>query len=390
MFYQFPPVGDRIITSQKSHSKIPPFFVLESMRFYQSGTAALSAALTATLTATLAASVGATKAFGSGDKAEVILPAYACPDLVSAAIYAGVKPVLVDLEEDRPWLDLGLLEAAITQNTVAIVAVNLFGIAERWEQLRLLAKKHELILIEDSAQYFPGKGVMPEQGGDLVVFSFGRGKPVSLLGGGAVLCRDASLFEYLVLPKPVAMSIRDKLSFILKASLYNVMISPYLYWLPQSLPFLHLGETRYHALSEIIAMDSQRLKLLANNIGRYQDDSGSAGCREIMDAVLDNVEAVIDLPKVCGMEGNRRLLRYPLLIDPTSRLKIHHALKKLGVGVSTMYPTSLVNLPGLEHIFEGKQKYPNAEKFAAMILTISVKACINRTDVKKLNNAFSP
>jgi len=381
MFYQLPPVGDQVLTSKRSRSTLPSFFLSDATRFYQSGTAALGAALGAVLSSA--------KAVKSCAQAEVILPAYACPDLISAAIYAGVKPILVDLEENRPWLALNLLEQAITQNTIAIVAVNLFGLAERWASLRALSKKHELVLIEDSAQYFPGKNEAAEQEGDLVIFSFGRGKPVSLLGGGAVLCRDSRLFKYLVSPKAVAITARDKFSFILKSKLYNVMISPYLYWVPQSLPFLHLGETRYHELAEITAMDSQRLDLLMANIVQYQNNDWSIECRKIMKLMLGSIGGVIDLPEICGVKNNRRLLRYPLLVEPTSRARVYHALTKLGLGASTMYPTSLVNVAGLEHVFDDKQKYPNAEKFASMILTISVKACVSDKHIKKMRDVFN-
>ena len=56
--------------------------------------------------------------------------------------------------------------------------------------LRPLADAAGAVLIEDSAQAFPRDGGGDFWQGDLVVLSFGRGKPVSLLGGGAVLYRD--------------------------------------------------------------------------------------------------------------------------------------------------------------------------------------------------------
>ena len=265
MFYALPPVGNPVCLNAKNDSAAPSFFLADQTRFYSSGTAALAAAL-------VAASKAA-KTSKNNTRPEVILPAYACPDLVSAAIFAGVKPILVDLEANGPWLDLSQLANAITAETVAIIGVNLFGIAERWPQLRELAIQKDVLLIEDSAQYVPGGDEHQDWQGDLVVFSFGRGKPVSLLGGGAVVAKNPSLIDLLPRPALNATSMSQNLSFKLKARMYNAMISPYLYWLPQMLPFLHLGETRYHVLDNIETMDQVRTELLTSNISQYQDDN---------------------------------------------------------------------------------------------------------------------
>ena len=93
MFYQLPPVGNRLCLNTINDASVQPFLTLAASRFYQSGTAALAAA------------ISAAKLLKNKNYPEVILPAYACPDLVSAAVFAGVKPVLVDLEAERPWLD---------------------------------------------------------------------------------------------------------------------------------------------------------------------------------------------------------------------------------------------------------------------------------------------
>ena len=126
-------------------------------RYYASGTAALAAAIIAVIQS------------GKTDQPEVILPAYGCPDLVSATVFAGARPVLVDMEPDRPWMDLAQLSSRISPRTVAIVAANLFGISERLDQLRPIAERAGVVLIEDSAQAFPGGGEAAIWEGDLVV-----------------------------------------------------------------------------------------------------------------------------------------------------------------------------------------------------------------------------
>ncbi|UCB54712.1 MAG: DegT/DnrJ/EryC1/StrS family aminotransferase, partial [Thiotrichales bacterium] len=183
MFYQLPPAGNPINLTATAEPGLflDSFFSPYQPRFFASGTAALAAVIIAAIR------------LKNVTRPEVVLPAYGCPDLVSAVVYAGAKPVLVDLEPDRPWMDLAQLSGKITAHTVAIVATDLFGISERIDAIRPIARQAGAMLIEDSAQAFPGARESDIWGGDCVVLSFGRGKPVSLLGGGVVLFRDTGI-----------------------------------------------------------------------------------------------------------------------------------------------------------------------------------------------------
>ena len=376
MFYQLPPVGNPVTLDKSKKLNVLSVFSTYQSQFYASGTAALAAAIVAVLQNT--------KRSESASQAEIILPAYGCPDLISAAIFAGAKPVLVDLAVDRPWLDLSLLQAAITENTVAIVAVSLFGIAERWPQLRVVCDEHKLILIEDSAQYFPAKDENSDWQGDLVVLSFGRGKPVSLLSGGAVLTNNKLLYEKL--PKPQAEPARFSKQLLnsLKIRLYNVMISPLLYWLPQTLPLLHLGETRYHALLSIKGMERVALDRLASNIFRYQNDNDAMDRRNKISSMLADFNEINNLPETCNTEENRRLLRYPLLLEEDIRDRVYQRLNQAGLGVSTMYPTILTKIAGMDYLLDIRPHYPNAEAFASRLLTLPTHGYLSEKNIQKI------
>lgn len=376
MFYQLPPVGNPVCLEKSVDLADLPVLSSYQTQFYASGTAALAAAIVAVL--------DAVKKPKKSDAVEIILPAYGCPDLVSAVVFAGVKPVLVDLEADSPWLDLLSLESAITENTVAIVAVNLFGIVERWPQLRTIADKNNLVLIEDSAQYFPDINNQLDWQGDLVVLSFGRGKPVSLLGGGAVLTKKTSLYECLPKPGIIPVSLGQRLLLELKIRTYNAMISPVLYWLPQALPFLHLGETRYHPLLSIEAMDQVRLDLLASNIFRYQNDAeAGARCKKIS-SMVDSLDEVNNLPLVSNIEEKPRLLRYPLLLENAYRDRVYNELKKAGLGVSIMYPVSLPEIAGLDQVLNDKQYFNNAEVFASRLITLPTHSYVSDKNIAQM------
>lgn len=380
MFYQLPPVGHpvRLKDSLGDESLLQDVFSPYSPRFFDSGTAALAASILA------AVSIKGTS------EPEVILPAYGCPDLVSAVVYAGAKPVLVDLDVDRPWMDIEQASAHITAHTVAIIAASLCGIPERLGVLRQITEQAGVLLIEDSAQLFPGSIAEANWQGDMVIISFGRGKPVSLLGGGAVLFRDER-FGRLLPDHPIsAAGMRQRRVYQVKALLYNQLISPRSYWILAWFPFLHLGETRYHSLHGIGPLDSTRRNLLNANIARYLEQKPHI--QTTISGMIDSLAdpGIINLPVACQLPAQQRLLRYPLLIDATRRNRVHGRLIEMGLGASIMYPAILPTIPGLETLLAGQGPFPVAEQFAARLLTLPTHAGVRGEDIRTMAATMSP
>ena len=373
MFYQLPPAGNRLCLSGagKCESRHENVFSPYRPFFYNSGTASLAAAIAAAIRNKPV------------EKPEVILPAYGCPDIVSAAVFSGAKPVLVDLENDRPWMNLEQLSASINSNTVAVVAVDLLGIPERIAAIRNIVDQADVLLIEDSAQAFPFRVEKPFWGGDLVVLSFGRGKPVTLLGGGAVLVRDPALGSLLAQGSSQYGGGR---LFGLMALLYNLMRSPYLYWIPLGLPFLHLGDTRYHPLPAIETMDPARLRLLDRNVSEYQHHKNDVqvALADIAKETGASGGMVIDLPGVCRVKPHRRLLRYPLLIQAEWRDRVYYRLRNAGLGPSLLYPSSLPRIHGLDELLQGQGDFPAADAFARRILTLPTHEGVRNADIGKI------
>ena len=358
LLFELPPAGDPITLGDSVGESTAELFEGYSLVAYGSGTSALAAALR------VAADVcGITRP-------EVVLPAYGCPNLVSAARYAGVQPVLVDLEAQRPWLDLSGVEQALNPRTVAVVAVDLFGIPERTEKLHQLARQAGAVLIQDSAQACPETATR-QGAGDLVIVSFGKAKPVSLLGGGAVLTRRNDLASRLQVLSYRSGNWWRHVCYTVKASFYNgLAISPRFFGSLRRLPFLHIGETRYVPLSRIEPPDAVVFDHLARNIRSYRARSTNVAVN--LSEMLTRLHSwsLIDLPGVCGVPAALRLWRYPVLVrNSYLRQSLRDALLKAGVGVSTMYPAPLARLPGLHDINPSNQ-YPNAEAFARQILTL--------------------
>lgn len=128
---------------------------------------------------------------------EVIIPPYTFIATATAALLYGVIPVFVDVEEDTLLLDPEKVEQAITPRTKAIIAVHIGGAPADLTRLKAIAGKHNLKLIEDSAQavgaQWEGRGVGAI--GDLGTFSFQSSKNVNAGEGGVILTNDRDLWE---------------------------------------------------------------------------------------------------------------------------------------------------------------------------------------------------
>ena len=133
---------------------------------------------------------------------EVIVPANTYIASVLAISDAGLKPVLVDAAESTSNLDTALIESAITDRTRAIMTVHLYGRVSWDDEIRRLAKKYNLKVVEDNAQAIGavsetiglyGNNVTGALG-DAAGISFYPTKNIGAIGdAGAVLTHDARL-----------------------------------------------------------------------------------------------------------------------------------------------------------------------------------------------------
>ena len=141
----------------------------------------------------------AVEALGIGKGDEVIIPAFTIISCASAIIKAGAVPVLVDSDINTWNMDVNQVEAKITSKTKAIMVVHIYGLPVDMDPLLAIAKKHNLKIIEDSAeahgQTYNGKPC--GSFGDVSVFSFYPNKLITTGEGGMVLTDDDTVAERL-------------------------------------------------------------------------------------------------------------------------------------------------------------------------------------------------
>ena len=130
---------------------------------------------------------------GPGD--EVVVADYTFPATGHAVMFTGAKPVFADVRPDIWTIDPAAAEAAITERTVGIVAVDVFGQAADYDELRSLADRHGLWLAEDAAAASGAmyRGRPAGSLADVGCFSFHGRKGITAGEGGALTTDRADI-----------------------------------------------------------------------------------------------------------------------------------------------------------------------------------------------------
>ena len=128
---------------------------------------------------------------------EVIMPSYTFVSTADAFVLRGATPVFVDIRPDTMNIDETLIEDAITEHTKAIVPVHYAGVGCEMDVIMDIARRHNLMVIEDAAQGIMStyKGQALGAIGDMGCFSFHETKNFSMGEGGALLMKDARFVE---------------------------------------------------------------------------------------------------------------------------------------------------------------------------------------------------
>ena len=128
---------------------------------------------------------------------EVIMPSYTFVSTADAFVLRGAKVVFVDIRPDTMNIDETLIEDAITDKTKAIVPVHYAGVSCEMDNIMDIARRHNLIVIEDAAQGVMSKYKGKTLGsiGDYGCYSFHETKNFSMGEGGAILIKNEDMIE---------------------------------------------------------------------------------------------------------------------------------------------------------------------------------------------------
>ena len=148
---------------------------------------------------------------GPGD--EVITAGNSFAATAFAIAYVGAKAVFVDVDPEDYNIDVSLIEQAISEKTKAIIPVHLYGQPARMKEIMEIAKRHNLRVVEDSAQGHGAEidGKRVGSFGDINCFSFYPGKNLGAYGdGGAITTNDSELADKIRLLRNYGQKVKNR------------------------------------------------------------------------------------------------------------------------------------------------------------------------------------
>lgn len=322
----------------------------------------------------------ATLAARSG-RVEVALPAYCCYSLAASAVAAGLRIRLVDVD-GHGRLDAGALARTPLEGVAAVVVGNHFGLSEPIGPIREAIGTAPVAVIDDAAQAIGAKTSEGAVGGrgDVGVLSFGRGKPVSALGGGALLWRgDGGPLDA---PPAPTVGWGDRIEALVRALAYDLARHPLVLRALAAIPALEIGRTRYDPDFRRGAIAGSAVLLAAALFPELDGAIADHGRRG--EALAARIRAGTTFEPLAargaaGATHARLALRAP---DRTARERALASLS--GWGATGMYPASLAQVDALRPHLVGDTACPGARDLAERVLTLPTHPGLSEHGVERV------
>jgi perosamine synthetase len=321
---------------------------------------------------------------------QVIIPAYTCFSVPSSVVKAGLQVALCDVNPQTLDFDPIELRKTVGRETLAIVAPHLLGRPADTGVIGEFARNAGAFVIEDAAQAMGGRqeGHWLGTQEDVGFFSLGRGKNISAGSGGVIVTNsdrlgEAVRWEYQKLPSESVM--RAILNFLTVAAT-TLLIHPNIYWLPAGLPFLGLGETKFHADFPIRRMDGIRAGLLASWRNRLEESNKHriAMAERVLKKLPRSPHGVWPNQPDMGSP-----LRLPLLM-PTieGKASLCSLSDARGLGISPLYPATISEVQELRPLLESK-RFMGAQTLVNRLVTLPVHRFVSEIDIDRIVKAVS-
>jgi len=279
----------------------------------------------------------ALKGLGVGEGDEVITVANTCVPTAAGIAATGAQVRLADCDPDTLMVSPESVESAVTDRTRAIVPVHLYGNSANMAELRKIAERHDLLIVEDCAQAI-GTSTLGQSAGswsDASAFSFYPTKNLGAYGdGGCVVTNDPATAQRLRNLRNYGYEQRD---FSTELGLNSRLDEMQAAVLRTKLPW-------------VASWNQQRASIAKRYLKGLQDSSAK-------------------LPHTPEYAGNSYHL-FPILIE--NRDQIRDRLQELGVQTVVHYPTPLHLQPALAHLGYKDGQFPNAEWACSHVLSLPI------------------
>ena len=276
-------------------------------------------------------------AIGVGPGDEVITPAFSYIATAEATALLGATPIYVDVDPVTFNISPALIEEKITSRTKAIIPVSLYGQPADFQEINKIARKHNLIVIEDGAQSFGAEhlGQKSCNLSDIGCTSFFPTKPLGCYGdGGAIFTSDENLAQSL---RQIARHGQEKRYYHARVGINSRLDTLQAAIL---LPKLEILD------AEIRARDS-----LANKYTSYLSPDNRWTCPEI------------------SSENQSAWAQYTLKV--TNRDELRRKLEDAGIPTAVHYPMPLNKQPAVQDLSAVLQ---HGDKMSEQVVSLPMHA----------------
>jgi perosamine synthetase len=284
---------------------------------------------------------------------EVILPSFTFVSTANVVLACGGKPVFVDIKEDHN-IDPRAVAKAITRRTRAIMPVHLYGYPADMDEIRELANRHSIPVVEDAAESL-GAEYKGKQTGTLShagCFSFYASKVVTTGEGGAVSTNDGEF--------------ADKLRLIRNHGM------------------LHGYDSRHLGLN-------YRLTETAAAIGSVQVDrlNGFVKARVRNDKYLnERISGLAGVEFTQNSTDRTHVFYLYTLTLKKKRDEIFDRLHKRGIGAAVYFRMPVHKTPLYANMGYGRVKFENAEYDSRHVISLPVHPGIGKEDIRRVADEF--
>ncbi len=291
------------------------------------------------------------KAIGIQPGDEVITTPFTFVATTNAILMQGAIPVFVDIDEKTFNIDPKLIEQKITKKTKAIVPVDLYGQPHDYDEIQHIAKKHNLKVVEDSAQalgaFFNGKsaGLL----GDVGAFSFYATKNLTTGEGGVILTNSDEIANLCRILRNQGQDEKVRYEYVMLG--YNYRLTE----LQAAL-----------GVEQMKRLDSVSAARIAN--ARLYDE-GLKG--------ISWLRTPVQAPNRTHVYH-----QYTILLDSEiNREEFLLHLKKHEIGYGVYYPKPLYDY---EYLLKFKSSCPVANSIAKRVVSLPIHPRLSSSDVKKV------
>jgi perosamine synthetase len=315
----------------------------------------------------------------------VAMPGYACIDLIAAAIGAGVRVALYDVDAETMSPDIASLRAVLDRGATAVVVAPLYGYPVDIRAVAALAKERATPVIEDAAQ--AAGATLDDQRtgsfGDLTVLSFGRGKGMTGGSGGALLVRKPTLLEWARKARWTLKAPAKGLRDVVALSAQWVLGRPTMYTIPASIPGLALGEMIYKSPREPAELSAAAAVVLRGAM--HVNDAEVASRRRVaaeLEKAASRSKRFRPIRPVAGAVPG--YLRFAV-VDAGGRAEPDPHL-----GALRGYPITLDEHVETRRILaDGQADLPGARVLRDGLFTLPTHSMVTRADVARMTHWLS-